>query len=217
MKLHKEEKTQESPRKKQRTQSTLSQDADCIQETKQFWLMKAEPESRLVRGQDGKFIYKNNTRWMSAIVKFSIDDLEKMQVSPWDGVRNAEACKTMRYRMKVGDHAFFYHSNCETPGIAGWLLGIMEINKEGYPDDTAWDSSHPYYDPRSTRENPRWYMVDVKYLRHLSRFIPLRELKKYKDGPLKNMALLNRPRLSVQPVTIDEWNFIMELEKKSID
>ncbi|KAG5519612.1 hypothetical protein PMAC_001767 [Pneumocystis sp. 'macacae'] len=192
----KSEKTQESPRKKARIGKTLSKNADRQLGEKQFWLMKAEPESRLVKGQD---------------VKFSISDLKKANISPWDGVRNAEACITMRYKMKVGDLAFFYHSNCEVPGIAG----IMEICKEGYPDYTAWEPSEPYYDPRSTKEKPKWYMVDVKYLRHLSRFIPLRELKKYKEGPLKNMALLRRPQLSVQPVSIDEWNFIMELEKET--
>ncbi|KTW30493.1 uncharacterized protein T551_01776 [Pneumocystis jirovecii RU7] len=192
----KTEENQESPRKKARTGNNRPNDVDRLPDEKRFWLMKAEPESRMVKGQD---------------VKFSIDDLKEINISPWDGVRNAEACITMRYKMKVGDLAFFYHSNCEVPGIAG----IMEICKEGYPDYTAWDPSEPYYDSRSTKEKPRWYMVDVKYLRHFSRFIPLRELKKYKEGPLKNMALLRRPQLSVQPVTVDEWNFIMGLEKET--
>ncbi|KTW26373.1 hypothetical protein T552_02855 [Pneumocystis carinii B80] len=185
----------EPPRKRIRSKTLQSSSVDSISNERQFWLMKAEPESRLVKGQD---------------VKFSIDDLKEIEVSPWDGVRNPEASKIMRERMKVGDLAFFYHSNCKNPGIAG----IMEIHKEGYPDYTAWDKSHPYYDMKSIKENPKWYMVDVKYKRHLSRFISLYELKKYKEGALKNMMLLRRPRLSVQSVTSYEWDFILELEKE---
>lgn len=88
-----------------------------------YFLMKAEPESRIEKGRD---------------VKFSIDDLKAVTTEPWDGVRNAEASKTMRERMKLGDKAFFYHSNTKSPGIAG----IVTISKEGYPDSSAWDKKH---------------------------------------------------------------------------
>ncbi|EMR09345.1 hypothetical protein PNEG_02299 [Pneumocystis murina B123] len=185
----------EPARKKTRIKNSQSSSLNSISNEKQFWLMKAEPESRLVKGQD---------------VKFSIDDFKKVEISPWDGVRNSEASMIMRERMKVGDLAFFYHSNCKNPGIAG----IMQIHKEGYPDYTAWDKNHPYYDMKSIKEKPKWYMVDVKYIRHLSRFISLHELKKYKEGALKNMMLLRRPRLSVQSVTSYEWDFILGLEKE---
>lgn len=89
----------------------------------QYFLMKAEPESRIENGID---------------VKFSIDDLQKVESEPWDGVRNAEATKTMRDRMKIGDQAFFYHSNTKNPGIAG----IATICREGYPDSSAWEPTH---------------------------------------------------------------------------
>lgn len=88
-----------------------------------YFLMKAEPDSRIENGVD---------------VKFSIDDLKAVGTEPWDGVRNGEACKTMRDRMKIGDLAFFYHSNTKTPGIAG----IISICKEGYPDSSAWKKGH---------------------------------------------------------------------------
>lgn len=91
-----------------------------------YFLMKAEPESRIENGVD---------------VKFSIDDLKSVGTEPWDGVRNAEASKTMRERMKIGDKAFFYHSNTKTPGIAG----IITICKEGYPDSSAWTKGHRQY------------------------------------------------------------------------
>ncbi|QSL66474.1 hypothetical protein MERGE_000854 [Pneumocystis wakefieldiae] len=185
----------EPPRKKTRTEKSQPSSLDGMSNEKQFWLMKAEPESRLVNGQD---------------VKFSIDDLKKMEISPWDGVRNAEASKLMKERMKVGDLAFFYHSNCKNPDLK------IKIHKEAYPDYTAWDKNHPYYDIKSTKEKPKWYMVDVKYLRHLSRFISLYELKKYKEGALKNMMLLRRPRLSVQNVTSYQWDFILGLEKEEV-
>ncbi|KAJ2800971.1 hypothetical protein H4R20_003860, partial [Coemansia guatemalensis] len=108
----------------------------------QYWLMKAEPESRIVKGID---------------VKFSIDDLQAMEnsTSPWDGVRSYEARNIMRDKMKVGDKALFYHSNCKEPGIAG----VMTVVRCGYPDYTAFDLDHPYYDPKSNKAAPKWYMV----------------------------------------------------------
>ncbi|TPX57899.1 hypothetical protein PhCBS80983_g03501 [Powellomyces hirtus] len=165
-----------------------------------YWLMKAEPETRLERGVDVK-------------VRFFIDDLEAKKTSTWDGVRNFEARNIMRDRMKLGDQCFFYHSNCKVPGIAG----IAEVCKEGYPDFTAFDSAHPYYDPKSDPENPKWMMVDVKFVRKLKRFVSLKELQSHKDGALKDMFLIRRGRLSVQPVREDEWDFILELEKQDSD
>ncbi|XP_066518666.1 thymocyte nuclear protein 1 [Hoplias malabaricus] len=164
------------------------------------WLMKSEPERRIENGVD---------------VKFGIEDLKALpnQTSCWDGVRNYQARNFMR-DMKVGQQAFFYHSNCKEPGIAG----IMKIVKEAYDDHTQFDKKDVHYDPSSKPENPKWSMVDVKFERMTKRFIPLAELKKYhlkhknNGGPLRNMALFTRARLSVQPLTTEEFDFVMSLE-----
>jgi len=113
----------------------------------------------------------------------------------------------MRDAMKIGDQVFFYHSNCDEPGI----VGIMEIAKEGYPDHTAFDPDDHHFDPKSNPEKPRWMMVDVKFVRRLSRTISLKELKARPE--LIEMAVV-RPgnRLSVMPVTATEWVFILSLE-----
>lgn len=150
-----------------------------------YWLMKSEPEA------------------------FSIDDLQNMpqQTEHWDGVRNYQARNMMRDQMKVGDQVFFYHSNCETPGI----VGLMEVVREGYPDHTAFDPQSKYFDPKSSPEQPRWFMVDIKYLRHTKRPIPLSELKE--QEPLENMPLLRKGnRLSITPVSQAEWDYILRLE-----
>ncbi|KAJ2962002.1 hypothetical protein NQZ79_g2753 [Umbelopsis isabellina] len=187
------------------------------------WLMKAEPDSRIVKDKD---------------VKFSIDDLKDMpnslivgiiafSTSQWDGVRNFEARNIMRDRMKIGNKVLFYHSNCKTPGVAG----IAEVVREGYEDsiylankDTAFDEKHPYYDPKSDKSNPKWFMVellnslnnvDVKFVRKLKRLVPLKELQSYPQ--LSEMALIKRGRLSVQPVTEEEYNFILSQEDKNVD
>jgi predicted RNA-binding protein with PUA-like domain len=142
---------------------------------------------------------------------FGIDHLAacKDQTEPWDGVRNYQARNMMRDQMKVGDKAFFYHSNCAQPGI----VGVMEVVREGYPDHTAFDPEAKYFDPKSDPENPRWYMVDMRYVRHLARTITLAELKAYAEGPLRDMPLLRRGnRLSIMPVTAEQWDFILSLE-----
>ena len=142
---------------------------------------------------------------------FGIDHLTACtdQTEPWDGVRNYQARNMMRDQMKIGDQVFFYHSNCEVPGI----VGIMEVVKEGYPDDTAFDPEQQYFDPKSDPEKPRWFMVDVRYVRHLARNIPLAELKQYADGPLEDMPLVRKGnRLSIMPVTPEQWTFILSLE-----
>jgi len=140
---------------------------------------------------------------------FGIDDLKNAphKTAHWDGVRNYQARNYMRDRMMVGDQAFFYHSSRKTPGIAG----IMALIKEGYADFTAQDPRSPHFDPKSTADNPRWYMVDVRYIRSLKRVISLNELKRYVE--LKNMPLLQRGnRLSIMPVTAKQWQFILNLE-----
>jgi predicted RNA-binding protein with PUA-like domain len=152
-----------------------------------YWLMKSEPDV------------------------FGIDDLKNRpgKVEPWDGVRNYQARNMMRDEMKKGDLVFFYHSNCDEPGI----VGIMTVARESYPDHTAFEPKEKYYDPKSNPDNPRWFMVDVKYKRKMKRTITLRELKQYAEGALADMPLLRKGnRLSVMPVTGDQWDFILGLE-----
>lgn len=150
-----------------------------------YWLMKSEPG------------------------EFSIDDLAQRpdRTEHWDGVRNYQARNMMRDEMTVGDQVFFYHSNCEAPGIAG----IAEICREAYPDFTAFDPSSLHYDAASTQRNPRWFMVDVRFVRKLARTISLAELR---DRPeLEGLALVRRGnRLSVMPVSDVHWQFILSLE-----
>jgi len=151
-----------------------------------YWLMKSEPDV------------------------FGIDDLRKApgKRDHWDGVRNYQARNMMRDQMKKGDLVFFYHSNCDEPGI----VGIMKVVREGYPDHTAFDPNEKYYDPKSDPDNPRWYMVDVQYVRKLKRNIPLSELKTCDE--LADMPLVRKGnRLSIMPVTPEQWEFILGLEK----
>lgn len=150
-----------------------------------YWLMKSEPDA------------------------FSIDDLAERpgQTEPWDGVRNYQARNMMRDEMKCGDLVFFYHSNCALPGI----VGIAEVVKEAYPDDTAFDSEHLHFDPKSNPDNPTWFMVDVKFVRKLIRTISLQELKQKTE--LGELALVRRGnRLSIMSVSQKQWEFILSLE-----
>ena len=142
---------------------------------------------------------------------FGINDLynKPNRTEHWDGVRNYQARNMMRDAMKLGDQVFFYHSNCEQPGI----VGIMEIVKEGYPDFTAFDPDDAHFDPKSDPDKPRWMMVDVKFVKTLSRTISLRELKARQE--LVNMAVVRAGnRLSIMPVSADEWQFILGLEQQ---
>ena len=149
-----------------------------------YWLFKSEPET------------------------FSIDDLRSRpkQTEHWDGVRNYQARNFMRDAMQVGDHAFFYHSNCATPGI----VGTMEIVKSGYPDFTAWDPTSDHFDPASSAAKPRWFMVDVRFIKKFDRIISLEEIKHH--PLLENMLVARRGnRLSITPVAQAEWEVILQL------
>ncbi|MDH3688842.1 MAG: EVE domain-containing protein [Gammaproteobacteria bacterium] len=152
-----------------------------------YWLMKSEPDA------------------------YGINDLiaQPARTDHWDGIRNYQARNFMSKEMKVGDQAFFYHSSCAEPGI----VGIVKIAREAYLDFTAFDSKSKYYDPKSTPEKPRWFMVDVKFVRKLKRPITLQELKA--QEPLQEMRLLQRGnRLSILPVSKREWDYIVKLEKR---
>jgi predicted RNA-binding protein with PUA-like domain len=149
-----------------------------------YWLLKTEPES------------------------FSIQDLENSpnQTTFWDGVRNYQARNMLRDEIKVGDRVLFYHSNAKPPAI----VGTARVVKEGYPDFTAWDKSNHHYDPASTPENPRWFMVDIQLEQIFDRPLGLDELRKVKA--LAKMELLRKgSRLSVQPVTPAEFKEVLRL------
>jgi predicted RNA-binding protein with PUA-like domain len=150
---------------------------------RRYWLFKTEPST------------------------FSLDDLKSRPdaTEHWDGVRNFQARKFLRDEVKVGDQVLFYHSSIPKPAI----VGVAEVVREGYPDFTAFDPQSPYFDPRSTPEKPLWYMVDVRFMRELPRPVTLEELKGI--PALSKMVLLNRSRLSIQPVTAQEWEEIMKL------
>ncbi len=150
-----------------------------------YWLMKTEPS------------------------EFGIDDLilRPNQTEPWDGVRNYQARNMLRDAMQVGDQVFFYHSNCEIPGI----VGIAEIVKAGYPDDNAFEPNDKHYDPKSTPEKPIWSKVDVKFVQKFARTLSLKELKAH--PALQELALVRRGnRLSINPVSPEQWAVILSLE-----
>jgi predicted RNA-binding protein with PUA-like domain len=137
---------------------------------------------------------------------FSIDDLKKSRTQSWDGVRNYQARNFMRDQMQVGDLAFFYHSNCTPPGI----VGIMQVCKSSHPDFTAFDPDSKYYDSKSTNQTPRWFMVDVAFKRKFSQMITLGALKA--ETALAGMQLLRKGnRLSILPVTHEEWEIILTM------
>lgn len=137
---------------------------------------------------------------------FSIDDLRTspQQTTHWDGVRNYQA-RNFINNMTVGDQVLFYHSNCNPPGI----IGIAEVVSKPYPDYTAFDPDSEHPDPKSTPDNPRWYMVDIRFKEKFKEIIPLDTLKRYPQ--LEKMPLVRKGnRLSVLPVTQDEWLFITQ-------
>ncbi|MFL6661495.1 MAG: EVE domain-containing protein [Rhizobacter sp.] len=148
-----------------------------------YWLMKSEPE------------------------ECSIDDLAGMprQTVPWFGVRGWQARNFMREDMRVGDGVLFYHSSCAVPGI----YGIAEVSSEPYPDETQFDPKNKYYDEKSKRDTPRWYLVDVKLVKK-TRVLSLAEMRAAPQ--LASMQVLRRGnRLSITPVTPEEWREVMKL------
>ena len=147
-----------------------------------YWLMKSEPDD------------------------CSIDDLAAMpnQSVAWYGVRNYQARNFMRDQMQLGDLAFFYHSSCPEPGIAG----IVRVSRLAYPDASQFDKKSPYYDSQSKRDSPRWLNVDVTLVKK-TRLVPLAELRT--EPPLAKMRVLQRAnRLSITPVDPKEWTYITE-------
>jgi len=154
-----------------------------MSKTTQYWLMKSEPDA------------------------FSIDDLKRKGQEHWDGVRNYQARNFMRDGMRIGDKVFFYPSHCAEPGI----VGVAEVATDAYPDPSQFDPKSKYFDAASSRDNPRWMLVDVKFVKKLKRTITLKELQA--DPALADMALVRKGnRLSVMPVGAEEWRHILAME-----
>ncbi|MEO5565856.1 MAG: EVE domain-containing protein [Luteimonas sp.] len=148
-----------------------------------YWLMKSEPGD------------------------FSIDDLERVGTEPWTGVRNYQARNYMR-QMQVGDGVLIYHSNCTVPGI----YGIGKVATPAYPDRTQFERKSKYFDDKATREQPRWELVDVSYVRHLAQPLPLDEIRAHAAALGEEFDLIRKgSRLSVMPVTAAQWKFLLSL------
>lgn len=154
---------------------------------RRYWLVKSEPEV------------------------FSFDDLLRTinKTTHWNGIRNFAARNFLRDGMKLGDRVFYYHSMSESPGI----VGICEVVREGYPDDSAFDSTSEGYDPKSVRDKPTWFMVDLRAVAQLTHPVTLAQIKQRTE--LAGMALLRIGRLSVSPVTSDEWAVITRMADES--
>jgi predicted RNA-binding protein with PUA-like domain len=151
-----------------------------------YWLMKSEPAT------------------------FGIEHLAKRpgKKAGWDGVRNYQARNMLRDDIAVGDRAFFHHSSCDTPGI----YGTIEVVRAGHPDPTQFDRSSEHYDAGSDPANPRWYQVEVRLLKKFAHPVTLETMREHARGALKNLIVIRRGnRLSVMPVTADEWRFIHRL------
>jgi predicted RNA-binding protein with PUA-like domain len=151
---------------------------------KRYWLMKSEPHV------------------------YSIADLQRDGTTCWDGVRNYQARNFMRDDMRVGDGVLFYHSNAQPMGI----YGVARVVREAYTDHTAFDPSDKHYDPKSVATDPTWMMVDIGYVGTLQEPITLAALKKT-PGLEKMLVIQRGSRLSVQPVTPEEWDIVMRLGK----
>jgi predicted RNA-binding protein with PUA-like domain len=152
--------------------------------SKNYWLFKSEPDA------------------------FSIDDLAKSpnQTASWEGVRNYRARNILRDEVKVGDEVFFHHSSTDPAGIAG----VCIVVKAAYPDESAFNPRSEYFDSKSTKENPRWFTVDVKLVKKFQKLIPLYELRQT-TGLEKMMVCQRGARLSIQPVTKEEWEIVNRL------
>ncbi len=150
-----------------------------------YWLMKSEPDA------------------------YGIDDLEREGTNMWEGCRSYQVRNYFRDSMSVGDQAFFYHSNCDPAGI----VGVMEIVSEAYPDPTQFDPNSRYYDPKSTKDAPRWLVRDVKFVRKFGRTVSLAELKA--TPGLEDMEVCRKgQRLSVLPVTAQEWEIVLRMAER---
>lgn len=152
---------------------------------RRYWLIKSEPGS------------------------YSIDDLEEDGETSWDGVRNYQARNFMRDEMKEGDRVLFYHSQASPPGV----VGVAEVSREAYPDHTAQDPESDYYDDKASPDDPRWFMVDVRFVRALPRTVSLAEMKA--DPALDDMVVTGRSRLSVQPVERKHFDHVVGLAEKA--
>lgn len=152
---------------------------------KQYWLVKSEADA------------------------YSIDDLERDGTTPWDGVRNYQARNNMR-EMKQGDLVLYYHSRQDPSAV----MGIAEVAREAYPDPSQFDRKSRYFDEKSDRADPRWWLVDVRFVRKLGRPVSLHEIK---DEPaLSDMVLVRNSRLSVQPVERAEFEKVLEMSGESM-
>jgi predicted RNA-binding protein with PUA-like domain len=152
---------------------------------RRYWLMKCEPEA------------------------YTIEDLERDGTTSWEGVRNFQARNMMRDEMKVGDGVLFYASNAEPSGVTG----LAEIAREGYPDPFAFEAGHKYFDPKSDPENPTWIMVDIRFVERFPEIVPLAALKEA-PGLEKMVVVQKGSRLSVQPVTKQEFDTVVKLGRK---
>ena len=147
-----------------------------------YWVMKTEPDV------------------------CSISDLEKSKTQCWDGVRNYQARNYMMNDMQVGDKILFYHSSAEVIGVAG----LAEVSRAAYPDHTQFDKKSEYYDPKATKENPRWYMVDVKFEKKFKKVVTLEDIKNHPD--LTGLTILKKGnRLSITPASKEEYEIIKKM------
>jgi len=152
---------------------------------KRYWLMKSEPTD------------------------FSIDDLQRVGTEPWTGVRNYQARNYMRNGMQVGDGVLFYHSNTEVPGI----YGVAEVASAAYPDPTQFNRKSKYFDPKATQAEPRWHLVDVRFVRKLKAPVALETIRAHAEALGEEFALIRKgSRLSVLPVTAAQWKTLLSLE-----
>ncbi|HEV2131024.1 MAG TPA: EVE domain-containing protein [Longimicrobiaceae bacterium] len=139
---------------------------------------------------------------------YSIDDLQREGRTAWEGVRNYQARNLIRDEMQVDDSVLFYHSSAEPPGVAG----IARVARSGYPDSTARDPRSKYFDPKASEEDPRWYLVDLEFVERFAGIVSLATLRE--TAGLEKMLVINKSRLSVQPVTEEEFRIVLELGRR---